>query len=75
MSEERKVESLADLPELEAVCNQCDGSGEVGEVGTYQTFDCSECGGAGFIPTEFGEKVLALVQHNLRIDHGKTAWR
>jgi DnaJ-class molecular chaperone len=76
MSEEQKdVKRLADLPELEVRCERCEGRGEEDEVGTFRTYDCPECGGAGFVPTEFGQKVLAIVRHNLRITHGSMSWR
>jgi hypothetical protein len=37
--------------------------------------DCHRCSGAGFIPTKFGEKMLALVRHNLRLGGPAVGWR
>jgi hypothetical protein len=57
MSEQAK-ETLEKLPELETVCDRCRG----------QWSGCSDCGGTGYIPTDFGEKVLSLVLHHVRLD-------
>jgi hypothetical protein len=57
---------LEHLPELEVVCKECRGEGGSKWAGEWS--ECSFCDGAGYIPTEFGQKVLALVRHNLRLD-------
>jgi DnaJ-class molecular chaperone len=65
MSENAKEEkSLADLPELETICQRCSGRGKEDEVGTYRTYNCPDCRGVGYHPTGFGKKVLALIRHN-----------
>lgn len=50
--------------ELEVVCEFCHGKG-----GWFDPIDgtglcCPECSGAGYIPTEIGKKVLAMMRHN-----------
>lgn len=54
---------------LEVFCESCHGKG-------YQRCDygdgsdvCARCDGAGYVPTEFGRKVLALMQHNFKSMH------
>jgi Tryptophan RNA-binding attenuator protein inhibitory protein len=50
------------LPELEQECRACMGSGVcVCDQGRVR---CRQCDGAGFLPTEAGERVLALMRHN-----------
>lgn len=73
MSENEKKEeaALESLPELEMVCTRCNGTGEGADRGV----DCHYCCGSGYIPTEFGHKVLALVAHNIRLDAGAISWR
>ena len=73
MSEEKKVESLADLPELERECADCRGKG--GRISSGEWYDCPFCHGAGFHPTAFGKQVLNLIRHNLRIEEGHIDWR
>lgn len=49
---------------LEVPCDECDGLGVLyGRSGGHQ---CEQCGGAGYVPTEFGEKILDLKRHNFR---------
>ena len=69
MSEnERKDEAAPErLPELEVVCPRCRGKGSV-PLG-YPDPRCSNCGGSGYIPTEFGQRVLELVRHNFLFRH------
>jgi hypothetical protein len=47
---------------LETRCSKCQGSGRNGRCSKR----CVLCGGSGYKPTEFGEKVLALLRHNFR---------
>jgi DnaJ-class molecular chaperone len=69
-SEQKQLESL---PALETVCERCGGKGGREEVREWH--DCYRCNGAGHVPTEFGELVLALIRHNLRLDRGLGSWR
>jgi DnaJ-class molecular chaperone len=48
--------------ELETVCPSCKGKG--GETERRQWYPCVRCEGAGYIPTEIGASILALVRHN-----------
>lgn len=51
------------LPSLEFPCESCDTRGT-----DWYTHDrCAKCGGSGHIPTEFGERVLDLMRHNIRL--------
>jgi hypothetical protein len=50
--------------ELEVKCDKCDGQGGWHFDGGWGK--CHVCHGAGHIPTEFGQKVLALMRHNFR---------
>jgi hypothetical protein len=63
------------LPPLETVCPHCEGRGGDNEVGTSRWEDCVTCWGAGHLPTEFGKKVLELIQHNLRFRAREASWR
>lgn len=56
--------SRSDNGELEVTCRKCNGSGCVRDGG--ERCACPLCEGAGFEPTELGERVLALVRHNFR---------
>ncbi|WP_425503696.1 hypothetical protein [Luteolibacter flavescens] len=61
------MNALEKLPELEEVCPSC-----MGRCGTYDSerdscTDCETCHGSGFVPTETGKKILALVRHNHRV--------
>jgi hypothetical protein len=47
---------------LEEICHICEGKGGWGKGRT-----CEHCGGVGWIPTEFGDKVLILICHNLKL--------
>ena len=50
---------------LETLCEWCDGDGTTpSRDGPDKS--CESCGGAGYEPTEFGEKVQALMLHQLR---------
>jgi len=50
---------------LETLCERCNG---VGTLPSREDPDrpCPRCEGAGYEPTEFGEKVLELMRHQLR---------
>jgi len=50
--------------ELETKCDACKGEGTAGE--SWRPELCESCNGAGFVPTPFGRKLLALVAHNIR---------
>jgi|HubBroStandDraft_2_1064218.scaffolds.fasta_scaffold1834862_2 hypothetical protein len=52
--------------ELETPCEAC--GGERGHFTEYPQYwkPCGLCNGAGFVPTPFGERVLALLEHNFR---------
>ena len=45
---------------LEEACGACEGSGSF-----YMEGPCESCCGSGYVPTEAGEKLLALVRHNM----------
>jgi RecJ-like exonuclease len=47
---------------LEIPCPCCDGRGWE----WYSHERCDVCDGAGYMPTDLGEKVLALMRHNFR---------
>jgi DnaJ-class molecular chaperone len=47
---------------LEVPCERCKGAGGRGGDRDYAT--CCACGGRGYIPTTFGEQILALVRRN-----------
>jgi hypothetical protein len=53
------------IPILEVPCGKCGGSGRYDE-GDHVRRRCPWCEGAGFEPTEFGERILALMRHNFR---------
>lgn len=52
------------LPSLETICEKCEGSGIFRDSG--KRCRCDWCNSAGYVPTEFGEKVLALMRHNFK---------
>ncbi len=56
--------SNLDAVELESVCSYCHGTG--GPEYKGDPYKCPNCEGAGFVPTEFGKKVRALMEHNFR---------
>lgn len=51
-----------ELPTLETLCPDCEGSGCEDELRVQ--YDCPECKGAGYIPTKAGKRILALMSHN-----------
>lgn len=48
---------------LEIRCPHCDGRG--GWVEVWEWSDCSGCGGAGYIPTPAGERLMAFLRHQM----------
>ncbi|WP_149111090.1 hypothetical protein [Limnoglobus roseus] len=53
------------IPELERPCETC--RGQRGSDDCYsRRYMCPECDGAGFVPTEFGVKILQSMRHNFR---------
>lgn len=61
------------LPELETLCECCRGRGTRRDAG--EDVRCALCNGAGYEPTPFGERVLALLRHNLKGFKGPVEWR
>ena len=52
------------IPDLEDLCGSCRGKGyDRGRGGPVR---CDVCNGAGFISTEFGERILNLMRHNFK---------
>lgn len=56
---------LEEIQNLEIVCDQCEGTGTYDEGDRIER-RCGYCDGSGYIPTEFGKRVLALMRHNFR---------
>jgi hypothetical protein len=61
---EQGGEPVTGFPVLEILCTECNGKGGSREVDRW--FDCLECEGAGYVPTEAGEAIIALVRHNMK---------
>lgn len=70
----RKLELLGNN-EFEIACAKCSGSGTIKEdrpchppsKNTYEVrVACPDCHRAGYIPSELGRKILALLAHNLQ---------
>ena len=55
---------IDEIPVLEEACERCNSRGWYVQDGERDS--CDVCEGAGFVPTEFGEKILALMRHNIR---------
>lgn len=49
---------------LENRCEQCKGDGGTNEYSFWAT--CDNCQGTGYIPTQNGEAILELIQHNMK---------
>jgi DnaJ-class molecular chaperone len=64
MSTDKEIETKYIV--LEQLCNICKGHGKHHECGHPNLSRCYACDGSGYIPTEFGEKVLALMRHNFK---------
>jgi DnaJ-class molecular chaperone len=54
-----------DLPRLEKQCVYCAGTGHR-DNGPFTNDKCSWCDGVGYIPTQLGAEVLALMKHNFK---------
>jgi DnaJ-class molecular chaperone len=52
------------LPVLETKCLKCEGSGYFSE-GPGDKGICDVCGGSGYVPTDAGKRVIALLRHEL----------
>ncbi len=62
MASTRRDRSVVTGLDLEEPCGSCLGAGYYrGREGPVR---CDVCKGAGFIPTEFGERILDLLRHN-----------
>ncbi len=74
---EWKEEAAVSLPELERLCPECEGDTDYNSNPCGPWCPCGCCGGAGFRPTAFGHKVLALVRRNIVLDAetGSISWR
>ena len=77
MSEQKEEIGLVSLPDLETICPECEADGDYNDNACGPWCPCGSCGGAGHIPTEFGEKVLALIRHNICLNSsaGLISWR
>jgi hypothetical protein len=73
MSDNKRKDAVAPekLPELETVCDRCNGTGGSRDGGEWS--DCHDCAGVGHIPTEYGKKVLALIQNNISLNPGSAS--
>lgn len=49
---------------LQVACERCKRTGYID--GYHGRERCRECDGAGFVPTELGEKILELMRNNLQ---------
>jgi hypothetical protein len=73
--QQKEADALAALSELETGCPCCKGNPEYNGNPCGPWRPCGTCDGVGYIPTEFGEKELALVRRNLRLDSGTEPWQ
>ena len=55
-----------EIPNLEDKCQECNGS-RGNHDPEHGWIDCYKCNGAGFIPTEAGARIIALIRHNSRM--------
>lgn len=55
-----------ELTDLESLCPTCGGIGGLRSERDDITVRCRRCNGAGYIPTDFGRRVLALMEHNFK---------
>jgi hypothetical protein len=58
---------MNEIPILEIECDECHGDGNEHWHNGSLAY-CQKCKGAGYIPTDSGRLILALVSHNIRID-------
>jgi DnaJ-class molecular chaperone len=56
---------------LETRCDRCEGRG--GRTERREWVSCFWCKGAGYLPTEEGKRILALMRHNFQtmLDEGE----
>lgn len=52
--------------DLEEKCPCCHGEGRLAVDTGNGWWTCGECNGAGFVPNAIGERILALMRHNLK---------
>jgi DnaJ-class molecular chaperone len=54
------------VPDLETLCENCRGKGgwREGQHGSW--YSCGRCNGAGYVPTEIGERVITIMRHNFK---------
>jgi reverse gyrase len=50
--------------DLESLCLEC--GGKCGEQKRGKWYPCHACLGSGYVPSEFGKRVVALIRHNLK---------
>jgi hypothetical protein len=56
------------VEDLESACQQCQGHGGWSSEGEVVTTwrRCGNCNGSGYVPTEYGRRILALIRHNFK---------
>ncbi len=54
------------IPVLEVPCDECHGERRYRVSVGNGWSNCGKCNGAGYVATEFGERVIALMWHNFR---------
>lgn len=52
--------------ELEKQCPLCKGAGGEDPDDGSGWSDCIQCGGSGYVTTAMGDRIVALMQHNLK---------
>ncbi len=67
MDEDKQTLTRFLSEELETACSHCRGSGTVAASGSNKTVTCYNCDGRGHFPTDAGERILALLSHNLKL--------
>lgn len=66
-----EAKQLSELPELETVCSECKGSGK--QYQNVPEAGCYKCDGVGYIPTEFGQKLIDFMARRFAsADHSHT---
>ncbi|MBV9657134.1 MAG: hypothetical protein JO295_03385 [Verrucomicrobia bacterium] len=61
-----QYEALSQLPPLEHCCQDCGGKGGRAAMYADEWEVCPACLGAGYIPTDFGRSIVALIRHQER---------
>ena len=59
-----------EFTDLETKCPYCNGKGGAHDRDSEREdgwLDCFNCKGSGFVPTEAGVRILALIRHNSRV--------